>query len=106
MKVELFYNEKDAENLFTSLGFSVEKDTILQKNAVHGSCVIYHETQKKVVINPQTQERVLLQNAMQRLFQHKLLSDMYFYNKMDALSALSGHAVKDPARELCKELGD
>ena len=98
MKVELNYSEQDAIKLFEAQGLSVEQDTIVGKEIGHGQS--FPDTTQMVVVNPYTKERVLLSNAMQRLFQHKILSDMYYYDKMAVLDALNCQAVKDPFNKI------
>lgn len=105
MKIELEYNEQDAKKLFESFGFEVIIDKV--KCAMpkpHGMEAMPETTTGLVVINPDTKDPILLHVAMQRLFQHKMLSDMYFIDKMTVLNAMNCKPVANPFKDILNEV--
>lgn len=103
MKIELNYTTEEATRLFESFGLSVENDTVVTTTPIHGSAEHSWESKQLVVVNPTTNERVLLENALQRLIRHKIITLLFWSDKLEVLDALNCKAAKSPFNEILQE---
>ena len=96
MKIELNYSNDQAKQLFESFGLQVVTDKVIHTVPIHGSAEQEFTTTQLVVVNPDTKETILLENALKRLITRKLFADLFWVDKMEVLDALNCKAVKDP----------
>ncbi len=100
MEIKLHYTDDEARKVFEAQGFSVEEDTLVNRIPIHGSNEQHYESSQLIVVNPDTGERILLENAMQRLVKRKMTMDLYWIDKMEVLDALNCKAADSSFKEL------
>lgn len=93
MEIKLHYTNDEARKVFEAHGLSVENDTVIDHFPIHGSAEHKFEIHQLIVVNPTTGERILLENAMQRLIHRRIMMDMYETSKMEVLDALNCKGV-------------
>ncbi len=98
MEIRLFFRDEEIERLFESLGFEVYDELVEGKISEHGRKL--PNESRRVVENPQTGETVSLQCAASRLVQYKMLSELYWVDKMQVFNALNGGDVVSPVDEI------
>ena len=98
MEIKFFFKDEQIERLFTSLGFEVYDEIVPGKVGEHGRKM--PDEKRRMVEMPQSGEAVTIECAASRLIQYKMLSELYWVDKMMVLNALHGVEIENPLDEI------